>query len=384
MQKVDSKKSATCKELADVNDMMKKINSIKLKKQSSMALINKLKERKSGKSCSYSMTQRKPFSDLNVLARACQEHIKSSIIIYQVDILKKYLNVNSEVIEVDDVLASQIKDFINFKLEDEFEYICNGMRLSKIVRLMEKEFDRCNIIFIEYEEYVFNCLQLIYNIHPIFNESIYQNSILQIQRNFYQATKSIIKTTDRPFLALDLDETLIHSESLDSPYNYSHQCDLIIKELNIGVWVRPYIYSFLEFCQSNFDLYLFSAGSHEYTNAILRTLQLEKYFLFKLDRSYCIKVGGIFVKDLSIFSEYNDGLLVDNNLFSFSLNLDQGFLVSPFIYNKSDEELKDAEEFLREKLEESQREEILLKELNEDHFMFQKLFNKFPVNTDDS
>lgn len=382
MQKVHSKKSATCKELADVNDMMLKINSIQLKKQSSMALINKLKD-KSGKTCGFTKKEGKPLSDLNVIAHhSCQEKIKSSLS-FHIDNLKKYLSHQDVLTEVDDIFRIQIQEFINQKIEDELEYSCIGMRLNKIIRYIEQNTDKCNFFCIEYEEYVFNCLELIYHIQSIFGESKYQTKIQQIQVKFNEATQNIIKRKDRPFMALDLDEALIHSESLSSSNGITYPFDIEIKELDVGIWIRPYLYSFLKFCQSQFDLYLFSAGSQDYTDTILRKLQLEDYFLFKLDRSYCINVGGIFVKDLSIFSEYSDGLLVDNNLLSFSMSLDQGFLISPFIFDKSDEELKDAEEFLHDKLEESRREDILLKELNEDHFMLQRLFNKFPVISDE-
>lgn len=376
MQKELSKKSSTCKELTDVKSLMKKINSIKLRKQSSIAIIKKMKEQSLANTCIHLYVPSKPFSDQNVINNCSHEHRKQSFGTL-VECLKKYHELHPTTYGDEDIISNHIKGLAKLSIEDDFEYNSMVMKLSNVITFIEQNIDKCNYLTLEYEEYVLKCLELIKGIQYLLNEIEYKERLVQVKELFQEETKHICKNTNRPFMALDLDEAIIHSEILSNYNSKLPPFDIEIKELGLGVWIRPNMVSFLKFCQANFDLYLFSAGNKEYTDSVLKVLGIDIYFLCKLDRRFCIRVGDIYVKDLSIFSEYIDGLIIDNNLLSFCMNLNQGFLISPFYSNTFDEELKDAEDFLAELIEESKSEGVLIKELNEDHFMLQKLFCKF-------
>lgn len=385
MQKKFSKRASTCKELVDVNSMLQKINSIRLKKQSSMELIQQMSNKELSKANSDYQCPTKPYSDKDVNSN---EFRKSSIALHA-ESLRKLLEQHQKISdftsasEGEDIFLTQVKALLDFPDEDDFEYSLALIKLGRLALVLKESSEQCNYFVLEYSQYVLKCLELIKNIDFIFQEFAYLNRLSIIKKNFKEKMQNKhIVASDRPFIALDLDEALIHSESLLTKKSDSPDYDLEIEELGIGIWKRPYLISFLEFCHMNFDLYLYTAGTKEYIDCVLKKLGIEKFFMLKLDRRFCIKIGNIFVKDLSIFTDYyNDGLLIDNNLLSFSKNLDRGFLISPFISNSADEELKDAEEFLSEMHEESQSEGLTMKELNENHFMLQMLYSKY-VNND--
>lgn len=377
MQKEISRKASTCKELADVNSLMQKINLIKQRKQSSIAIIKRIKEQSLAKTCLHLRIPSKPFSDQDVVSNCIEEDHSKQSFGTLVEGLKKYIEQNPTINGEEDILAIHINWLVNMPIEDDFEYNSMVIKLSNVFRILEENLDNCNYLVMEYEPYVIRCLELIKGIQCIFYESEYKVRLAQVSTLFKEETKNINKQTNRPFIALDLDEALIHSESMSSYDPKTPQCDLEINELGLRIWMRPHLVSFLNFCKSCFDLYLFSAGNKMYTDTVLKQLGLDDYFLYKLDRRYCIKLCNLYIKDLTIFSEYCDGLLVDNNLLSFCMNLDQGFLISPFYYSSLDEELIDAEDFLKELLAECNSENQLIKVLNEDHFMLKKLFCKF-------
>lgn len=381
MQKKFSKRASTCKELVDVNSMLRKINSIKLKNQSSMEIIQLMNNQESCLALIDIQNQVKPKSDKDVFLNVNHE-FKNSLITSHAECLRKYLEKHQKAIELseeEDIFITQVQTSMENSAEDDFEYNMKLIRLSRLTVFLKESYDQCNYFTLEYSQYVLKCLDLIKNIECIFKETAYQARLNFIQKLLKE--ELLLKHTKisvRPFIALDLDEAIIHTENLSCKKPDSPDYDLEIKELDIGIWKRPYLYSFLEFCHINFDLYLFTAGTKGYIESVVKSLGIEKFFLFILDRRFCIKAGNIFVKDLSIFAEYyDDGILIDNNLLSFSVNLDRGFLISPFISNSSDEELKDAEEFLSEMLEESLQEGRSLKELNENHFMLQKIYSKY-------
>jgi hypothetical protein len=166
----------------------------------------------------------------------------------------------------------------------------------------------------------------------------------------------------KPILVLDLDETLIHSET---PVDTLKHYDFKIMENKVGVFMRSSLFTFLEKAKKDFNLVLFSAGRKDYINEVVKRLKLSTYFLFILDNEYCINIKDKFyIKDLEIFdcltknlmgkpvhdeTSYvkfkNKGLsldsfqkeyikipcfIIDNNIFSFANNLNQGILINPF------------------------------------------------------
>lgn len=178
----------------------------------------------------------------------------------------------------------------------------------------------------------------------------------------------------KPILVVDLDETLIHSETpIDSKKHY----DFKIMRFKIGVFMRTSLFTFLERAKKDFNLVLFSAGHKDYISEVVKRLEISSYFLFVLDKDYCINIKDkFFIKDLGIFDCLTKNLLgkpvrdytcynktkgkglsldsfekeyvkvscfiIDNSIFSFANNLNQGILINPFYGNQQDLSTKDS------------------------------------------
>lgn len=156
-------------------------------------------------------------------------------------------------------------------------------------------------------------------------------------------------------LILDLDETLIHSEyPIDENKSYTFK----LEDQNIGVFVRSYLKEFLEEISKEYNLVLFSAGISDYVNSVIDLVGIREYFSLVLTRECCCSPhNNIYIKDISVISSFlNDKLkyennisctnysketiIVDNNLISFTNDLNKGILVNDFL-GKPDKELID-------------------------------------------
>lgn len=155
-------------------------------------------------------------------------------------------------------------------------------------------------------------------------------------------------------LILDLDETLIHSD-LDSQYRYH---DEILKfrsdddeEVNLPLIVRPGLIEFLDFAVEHFEVVVFTASYQYYADAILDYIEKDKkYFSMRLYRTSCLfQSPGIYIKDLSIFSNRSlkDIVIIDNSIFSFANQLDNGILVTSFYNDQEDSFLLNLIQYLQ-------------------------------------
>lgn len=144
-------------------------------------------------------------------------------------------------------------------------------------------------------------------------------------------------------LILDLDETLIHS---DLDYQYKSHNEILKfhsddkEEINLPIILRPGLTEFLNYASENFELVVFTASYQNYADAILNYIERErKYFTMRLYRDSCIFLSpGLYIKDLSIFinRRIEDILLIDNSIFSFANQLDNGVLVTSFFNDPED------------------------------------------------
>lgn len=140
-------------------------------------------------------------------------------------------------------------------------------------------------------------------------------------------------------LVLDLDETLVHS-SLERPDTYDFEIVVRYNEQDTTVYVqkRPGVDQFIRTVAWEFDVFIFTASSPEYAvpvvKHILPCFPAERV----ITRNYCRLVDGLIVKDLSIFQrDLARMILVDNCSDSFSLQKENGILVSSFVGDYSDD-----------------------------------------------
>jgi len=158
---------------------------------------------------------------------------------------------------------------------------------------------------------------------------------------------------DKKTIVFDLDETLIHCNE-----NTSMPCDVILPIkfphgdiIEAGINIRPYALECLEELSKYFEIIVFTASHSCYANVVLDYLDPEgKYIHHRLFRDSCVTTEeGLYIKDLRVFANRNlkDMVLVDNAVYSFGYQLDNGVPIAPFYYHKSDTELKSLVPYLK-------------------------------------
>ena len=89
---------------------------------------------------------------------------------------------------------------------------------------------------------------------------------------------------------------------------------------------------------------VFTASHSSYADVVLDILDPNnEIFEMRLYRDSCLKSSdGVYVKDLRIFYPYRkleDIVIVDNAVYSFGYQLENGIPIIPFYEDKEDEEL---------------------------------------------
>ena len=216
--------------------------------------------------------------------------------------------------------------------------------------------------------------------------------------------------SNKKILLLDLDETLIHAD-FDEEYldDKSNKYDAIIKfKVNrqekeesdnnmdiedstwcsgmeededednlhsVGIFVRNNAISFLQKVSKYFDVGIFTASVKEYADAVISFFDPEnKLIKFRLYRNNCINFNNSFyVKDLRIFKnvDLRNIVLLDNSIYSFAAQINNGILINSFFNNKNDEELNNAFEYLINYILPSDD----VKKVNEEFFNFGQIIN---------
>ncbi|EAS04951.1 NLI interacting factor-like phosphatase (macronuclear) [Tetrahymena thermophila SB210] len=146
-------------------------------------------------------------------------------------------------------------------------------------------------------------------------------------------------------LLLDLDETLIHTCSLkENPDQILKFKNEIGETQNIGLRIRPFCYEFLQKMTQFWDIFIFTASSSTYAEAIINFIDpTRKYISGILNRSNCMETkNGFFIKDLRIVSgsDLRYTILVDNLSHSFGFQIDNGVPILEWHNDKKDTELK--------------------------------------------
>ena len=231
-----------------------------------------------------------------------------------------------------------------------------------------------------------------------------------------------IVSSDKKILILDLDETLIHTdfeEEFEDDENNKYDAKISFysedkgngfnrnfklgkdendneaeitdeeskddskeKVLNtVGIFLRPGVKKFLEEVSENFEVGIFTASVPEYADAVIKYLDPEnKYIKFRLYRNNCINVGDLLrVKNLNIIKNIplKKVVLVDNNIYSFTAQLNNGILINSFYTDKNDNELSNVLSYLNNYILPAED----VREVNENFFGFQKIVNDIISNS---
>ena len=231
---------------------------------------------------------------------------------------------------------------------------------------------------------------------------------------YEQFPKDIIEKlikSKKKILILDLDETLIHADFNEEFTDKDIKYDKIIsfyseeplscnetedeeltdddskdlssvKILNkVGIFLRPGVNFFLEKASKYFEIGVFTASVPEYADAVINYLDPEnKYIKFRLYRDNCINVGDLLrVKNLNILKNVSlkKMILVDNNMYSFAPQLENGILINSFINDKNDSELSNLLSYLLNYIYPAED----VRKVNEEFFGFKKIIDEIIVNT---
>ena len=216
---------------------------------------------------------------------------------------------------------------------------------------------------------------------PMDKALISQKNDLVNYPNEKEKIKEVLNSSKKLIL-LDLDETLIHAEYPIEENNINKYDNIIrIKNENeyyeIGIYLRNEVRKFLSLLNNYFNVAIFTASEKDYADAIIRYLDPNKnIFKFCLYRYHCINVNDlVFIKDLRVIDniDVKKTVLIDNNIYSFTSQLNNGILVNSFYDDRDDNELFNVFSYLYE--------DILpcddVRKVNENFFRFEKICQQF-------
>ena len=237
-----------------------------------------------------------------------------------------------------------------------------------------------------YDNYIKPALNHISSLRNLSFEKVLRDKNISINN---QEEKDIIKdvvNSDKKLLLLDLDETLIHTEYPIVEENINKYDTIIRFKVDnepdeeyheLGLYLRNGVRKFLSLLNNYFNLAIFTASDKDYANAIIRYLDPNKnIFKFCFYRYNCVNVNDLTcIKDLRIIEniDLRKTILIDNNIYSFANQLNNGILINSFYGEKNDVELFNVLGYLFEY--------ILLaddvRKVNEKFFGFEKICKQY-------
>ena len=116
-----------------------------------------------------------------------------------------------------------------------------------------------------------------------------------------------------------------------------------LETIEAGINLRPYLRECLTQCATKYHVGVFTASHKEYADAVIDLIDPDGTLInFRLYREHCFETKeGIFIKDLRVIRnrELKDLILVDNSVYSFGFQLDNGVPIVPYFNDPSDQEL---------------------------------------------
>ena len=235
-----------------------------------------------------------------------------------------------------------------------------------------------------YDNYTSNALKLI----SLIPQTLLKKIPEKVKNISNRINFDSIKNSNKKVLILDLDETLIHSDIDRLLDQKKTKYDVILnidsdeeKNIELPILLRPGLFEFLDYASEKFDLVVFTASEKFYADPIIDYIEKnKKYFKMRLYREHCIFIEpGIYIKDLTIFKQYKkleDVIIVDNSLFSFANQLNNGILVTSFFDDKNDSFLYNVKEYL-----DMIKDVKDFREINKENFQFETYKENMKKNT---
>ncbi|KAI3818427.1 hypothetical protein L1987_12234 [Smallanthus sonchifolius] len=153
------------------------------------------------------------------------------------------------------------------------------------------------------------------------------------------STSSCTTKTKSITLALDLDETLVHSslEHCDDA-DFTFQVFSSLKEHTVYVKQRPYLKTFLEKVSEMFHVVIFTASQSIYAKKLLDILDPDgKIISGRAYRDSCVFSDGSYTKDLTVLGvDLAKIVIIDNSPQVFRLQVNNGIPIKSWFDDPSD------------------------------------------------
>ncbi|KAG5368923.1 Nuclear envelope morphology protein 1 [Yarrowia sp. C11] len=145
-------------------------------------------------------------------------------------------------------------------------------------------------------------------------------------------------------LILDLDETLIHSQSRGKPSMMGHMVEVRLDKRHATLYYvhkRPFCDDFLKLVCKWYNVVVFTASVQEYADPVIDWLEQEQRFFSKrYYRQHCTKVGNGYVKDLTcVDKDLSKLLIIDNSPVSYMMHENNAIAIEGWINDPTDVDL---------------------------------------------
>lgn len=149
-------------------------------------------------------------------------------------------------------------------------------------------------------------------------------------------------------LALDLDETLVHSSFQPvERANYIIPVNIEGTVHNVFVIKRPGVDEFMQRVSQHYEVVIYTASLSKYADPLLDVLDGHKVIYKRLFRENCVFHDGHYVKDLSLLNrDIKQTIIVDNSPMSYKFHPENAIDCSSFIDDPADIEMWQIADFL--------------------------------------
>ena len=167
-----------------------------------------------------------------------------------------------------------------------------------------------------FESYQLSNNYSIIDLENFFYSFLYRTT--KIKRNNQFILPKIDNSKYKYTLVLDLDETLVHCQK-----KVNNEFILLF---------RPGLYEFLLKMKNICELILFSYGTPNYVDSIIKIIEKnEKFFEYILDRNHVTYDNGNYVKDLNMLNrDLKNIIIIDDSSKFFKFHKENGICVKPF------------------------------------------------------
>jgi CTD small phosphatase-like protein 2 len=193
----------------------------------------------------------------------------------------------------------------------------------------------CGPVFREFTIHIFQSISFLQTLEIDINEVERRKVDIEFKKNH-----------TRKVILFDLDETLAHcvhhKNLMKEPDVFLNIRTPTGNSIKAGFNIRPYCKQILELANTLFEVCVFTASNPEYADTILDYIDpTGELIQHRYYRESCIKTtDNVYVKDLRIFRNVplKDIIIVDNAVYSFGNQLDNGIPITPFKEDPEDQE----------------------------------------------